>query len=88
LTDADGYYEAKFSMSRKGVPVSNSRVQITTVTDQDAKWRGQTTFNKELFPPRYNKKSQLVITVGDGKNTFDFHCTTEEPHPPTGKPVR
>jgi hypothetical protein len=71
-SDASGRYTMHFGQKRTGAVVGRSLVRITS--DDRVSVDGQDYERKELFPPRYNSKSEEFVDVKEGKNTFDFPC--------------
>ena len=66
-TDENGRYELRFSGSTMGADIGVNTVRITTVLDHPT---GPD--YKDPIPARYNKASELKVTVQAGANTHDF----------------
>ncbi len=68
-TDGNGNYSLMFSRSAEGASLGENRVRITTFDLVDG---GDRASLPEKVPARYNRDSELVVTVEPGSNTFDF----------------
>jgi hypothetical protein len=71
-TDKNGQYEMHFGATRTGAAIGKNRVRITSddfVTVGDEKFE-----STEVFPPKYNVKSEEFVEVKEGDNVFDFKC--------------
>ncbi|QDT54931.1 hypothetical protein Pan44_29710 [Caulifigura coniformis] len=71
-SDANGQYVMHFGASRTGAGIGKNRVRITSddfVTVGDEKFE-----STEVFPPKYNVKSEEFVEVKEGDNVFDFKC--------------
>ena len=82
-TDGSGKYYISFGASRTGALVGRNLVRITAgdkVTVGDKKYEG-----REIFPKKYNEKSELYVDVVSGANRFDFKCESAGAKP---SPVR
>lgn len=73
-TDADGRYQMMFSDTQTGAWVGKNLVRISTA---DAISPEKTI--PEQVPVIYNTKSDLIRTVEQGKNQFDFDLKSDGP---------
>jgi hypothetical protein len=71
-TDENGFYEMQFGQSRHGAFLGRTKVRIRS--DDQVFVGGENYSNTEVFPPRYNDRSELFVDVADGENEFDFPC--------------
>lgn len=78
-TDDSGRYTMFFGQNRKGAVIGRSLVRITS--DDRVSVDGKDYERKELFPPKYNAKSEQYVDVKAGKNEFDFNCESGEFNP-------
>lgn len=75
-SDEDGHYRMHFGQSRTGAFVGRNLVRIYSddrVTHDGRKYEGT-----ELFPPKYNVKSEQYVEVVGGNNEIDFKCESGE----------
>lgn len=78
-TDANGWYNLKFSRSRLGVLPGTHRVEIWTSYD----WGGP---GIELVPPKYRgEKSTLSKEVSLGSHVIDFDLSSDGYEPAKGR---
>ncbi len=71
-TDKDGFYEMAFGSTRTGAIVGRNKVILNS--DSRVSVGGENFDGAEVFPPKYNTKSEEFVDVKEGKNTFDFKC--------------
>ena len=69
-SDANGHYEMHFGRSRTGATIGKNLVRITS---DDYVTVGTEKFEStEVFPPKYNVKSEEFVEVKEGDNVIDF----------------
>lgn len=75
VTDAEGFYELKYSATANGALVGEHRVELTTARDRVVSDEGHVRDEgrKEVFPKEYNSKTTQIVEVTDWDNTIDFH---------------
>ena len=78
-TDASGHYRMLFGTDRTGVAIGRNRVRITT--DDRAHVGGQEYVSTELFPAKYNSKTELYRDVIEGDNILDFELESGNTKP-------
>jgi hypothetical protein len=78
-SDGTGRYTMHFGQKRTGAVIGRSLVRITS--DDRVSVDGQDYERKELFPPKYNAKSEEYVDVKAGKNEFDFNCESGDFQP-------
>jgi hypothetical protein len=67
ITDSQGYYDLRYTTSRKGALIGAHTVHISTaIVSSDEKVAA------ERVPPQFNTKSNIVKDVKSGRNEFDF----------------
>ena len=71
-SDEDGQYEMHFGSTRTGAGIGKNRVRITS--DDYVTVGGEKFESTEVFPPKYNAKSEEFVEVKEGDNVFDFKC--------------
>jgi hypothetical protein len=71
-TDESGFYEMQFGQSREGAFLGRTKVRIRS--DDQVSVGGTNYRSTEVFPARYNERSELFVDVVDGDNEFDFKC--------------
>jgi hypothetical protein len=74
-TDEDGHYTMLFGSSRTGAVLGRNLVRITT--DDRSSVGGEDYEFTELFPPKYNVRSDIYVDVQAGENEFNFACESE-----------
>ncbi|HWL08692.1 MAG TPA: hypothetical protein VNQ76_09815 [Planctomicrobium sp.] len=67
VSGKDGHYQLNYIREIMGAALGHHQVQITTVDRSE----GAAPF-KELFPAKYNSKTELTADVVSGKNTINF----------------
>jgi len=72
MTDSEGHYEMAFGASRRGAIVGRNKVILNS--DSRVSVGGESYDGAEVFPPKYNSKSEQYVEVQKGSNTFDFKC--------------
>jgi hypothetical protein len=69
-TNAEGFYELKFSATAIGAIPGRHKVVIRTVTGESDSENKVT--NKEILPDKYHKKSELTADLKSGKQVVNF----------------
>ena len=71
MTDESGYYEMAFGQDRKGAFPGKNKVILNS--DSRISVGGEKYDGSEVFPPKYNTKSEEYVDVKEGEsNVFDF----------------
>lgn len=84
-TDRNGNYIAEYSRSLKGAGVGDATVRISTreiFPDEDVSGlevdpRSGDHIKPELVPVKYNKKSELKITIENGGGPYNFELESD-----------
>ena len=71
LTDANGYYELRYTREQSGAIVGQHKVLITpqVTVDQDG---NETVGDQKTIPVKYNTETTLSEEVKSGSNIFNF----------------
>lgn len=80
-TDAKGAYELMFDRNTAGTAIGESRVYITTYSDEAYDESGEKLIEEEkseLVRADFNDNTTLTAKVELGKNVFDFEVTRRE----------
>ncbi|MDR1385253.1 MAG: hypothetical protein LBJ67_15605 [Planctomycetaceae bacterium] len=72
-TNAEGFYELKFSATAIGAIPGRHQVVIRTVTGESDSENKVT--RKEILPDKYHKKSELTVELKSGKQVVNFDLT-------------
>jgi len=81
-TDSSGSYQLVYIRNVQGAKIGSNRVEIRSLAegadtqhDGDGEEVAQKVkrVTKEIVPAKYNQKSELLVDVKSGKNTFDFN---------------
>ncbi|GAA4434643.1 hypothetical protein [Bremerella cremea] len=77
MTDAEGNYELKYTISTMGALVGQHRVELFTAVQRVVNDEGvvKNEGRKEMLPKEYNSATTQVAEVAAGDNTIDFHIT-------------
>ena len=71
MTDESGQYEMAFGQKRKGAFPGKNKVILNS--DSRISVGGEKYDGSEVFPPKYNTKSEEFVNVKEGEsNVFDF----------------
>jgi len=71
MTDESGQYEMAFGQKRKGAFPGKNKVVLNS--DSRISVGGEKYDGAEVFPPKYNTKSEEFVNVKEGEsNVFDF----------------
>ena len=75
MTDADGSYELKYTISTMGALVGQHKVELFTAMQRVVNDEGVVKHEgrQEIFPAEYNTASTQKVEVQAGDNTIDFH---------------
>lgn len=73
-TDERGNYEMQATQSATGASLGINKVRITTFEILDD--NGKQSIVKERVPTKYNKATELTVTVKAERNMFDFDLVT------------
>jgi hypothetical protein len=79
MTDQDGRFILNFNSSEAGAIVGVNTVRITTFVESNFDDAGRLipgTGKPELVPERYNRQSDVKVTVEPGDNQFEFDVQT------------
>ncbi|RCS52990.1 carboxypeptidase regulatory-like domain-containing protein [Bremerella cremea] len=71
-TDESGEYTLKFKGQELGALVGQHSVAITTEDRIENPETGESRWQKEILPPKYNSETTLSAVVEPGENVFDF----------------
>jgi len=69
-TDESGEYEMAFGQNRMGAFPGRNKVILNS--DSRVSVGGENYDGAEVFPPKYNTRSEEFVDVKDGTNVFDF----------------
>lgn len=73
MTDAQGAYELVYIGKDLGAKTGKHLVRITTAYESADPNTGETVYNRERVPSRYNsEQTELSAEVEPGENTIDF----------------
>ncbi|PQO27158.1 carboxypeptidase regulatory-like domain-containing protein [Blastopirellula marina] len=71
-TDESGEYALKFKGQEVGALVGQHSVAITTEDRIENPETGESRWQKEILPPKYNSETTLSAVVEPGENVFNF----------------
>ncbi|MHC2070574.1 transthyretin-like family protein [Bremerella sp. T1] len=71
-TNEAGEFKLNFMGREWGALVGNHTVAITTEDRIENPETGETRWQPEILPPKYNKQSELTANVEPGDNEFNF----------------
>lgn len=78
-TDANGYYEVRYSVERLGAMLGNYRVQISTQDSEKDPETGAIKAVPEKIPKHYVRDSALEFEVQSGPNDATFDLSKKKP---------
>ena len=71
-TNENGEYSLNFMGKEWGAIVGDHQVAITTEDRIENPETGESRWQSEILPPKYNKQSELTAVVEPGENQIDF----------------
>lgn len=71
-TNQAGEYKLNFMGKEWGALVGNHQVAITTEDRIENQETGESRWQPEILPPKYNSQTELTAVVEPGENVIDF----------------